>query len=444
MKVVLLAAGQSKRMKPIEDKAFVKICGKMLIEWQLDALAKAGFGDVVVVANASNMERMRSLVEMQHFASVRVVEQMDLQAGMKGAMEAAKPHVIDAEEMMVVSNNDVVEDGLWSMVNGRLNEGEKGDGFLVGYKVARYFPGGYLKIAQDGHVTSIVEKPGEGKEPSDLVNLVIHVHRDVKGFYEALDEVVPPTPAPLKGEKITPPDDLYERALQKLFDKQKKYSVLEYEGFWQAVKYPWHLLRLTEFFLEKLERKISDSAQVAKTAVINGNVILEDGVRVFDHAVINGPAYLGKNSIVGNFALVRGSSLGEKCTAGSYTEIARSLLQDEVFTHKNYIGDSVLGSNVSFGSGAVTGNLRLDEGDISVQVNGEKVDSRRNKLGLIAGDNIRVGINTSLMPGVKIGSNCMIGAELNIAQDIEEGSYVKGSGSQLDIRQNQKTVERRA
>ena len=437
MKVVLLAAGQSKRMKPIEDKAFVKICGKMLIEWQLEALAKAGFSDVVVVANKANMERMRDFVgnnekrktKNEKNLQILVVEQVDLQAGMKGAMEAAKPYVIDEGEIMVVSNNDVVEPTLWANLKSEMSKSEKG--ILVGYKVTRYFPGGYLKVGEDGFVNSIVEKPGEGNEPSDLVNLVIHVHRDVKALYKALDDA------------DSTRDDLYEQALQRLFDEQKKYSVLEYEGFWQAVKYPWHLLRLTEFFLETLERNIADSAQVAKTAVINGNVVLEEGVRVFDHAVINGPAYLGKNSIVGNFALVRGSSLGEKCTVGSYTEIARSLLQDEVFTHKNYIGDSVIGSNVSFGSGAVTGNLRLDEGDISVQVGGEKIDSRRNKLGLIAGDNIRVGINTSLMPGVKIGSNCMIGAELNIAQDIEENSYVKGTGSQLDIRQNQKEVGRR-
>lgn len=423
MKVVLLAAGQSKRMKPIEDKAFVKICGKMLIQWQLEALAKAGFDEVVVVGNKYNLVRMKEL-------GLTVVEQKNLAEGMKGAMEAAKPHVLHEEEIMVVSNNDVVEDALWANVKLK-TKNEKNNGFFVGYKVSRYFPGGYLKTDQDGFVSSIVEKPGEGNEPSDLVNLVIHVHRDVKALYKALDEA------------DSTRDDLYEQALQRLFDEQKKYSILEYDGFWQAVKYPWHLLRLTEFFLEKLERNIADSAQVAKTAVINGPVVLEEGVRVFDHAVINGPAYLGKHSIVGNFALVRGSSLGEKCTAGSYTEIARSLLQDEVFTHKNYIGDSVIGSNVSFGSGAVTGNLRLDEGDISVQVNGEKVHSRRNKLGLIAGENIRVGINTSLMPGVKIGSNCMIGAELNIAQDIEENSYVKGAGSELDIRQNQKEVGRR-
>jgi len=435
MKTILLAGGQSKRVKPIADKCFVSICGKTLIEWQVEALAKAGFQDLVIVANKGNIERMRTLAETRLIASVQggsvqVVEQTELQAGMKGAMDAAKDAVIDEEEIMVVSSNDVVEPTLWANLKSEMSKSEMG--ILVGYKVSRYFPGGYLKVGEDGFVNSIVEKPGEGNEPSDLVNLVIHVHRDVKALYKALDEA------------DSTRDDLYEQALQRLFDEQKKYSVLEYDGFWQAVKYPWHLLRLMEFYLEKLERSISGSAQIAESAVINGNVIIEEGVRVFDHSVINGPAYIGKNSIVGNFALVRGSSLGEKCVAGSYTEIARSLLQNEVFTHKNYIGDSIIGSNVSFGSGTVTGNLRLDEGDISIQVNGEKVDSRRNKLGLITGDNIRAGINTSFMPGVKIGSNCMIGAELNIAQDIEENSYVKGTGSQLDIRQNQKEVERRS
>ena len=37
-----------------------------------------------------------------------------------------------------------------------------------------YFPGGYLTL-EGGRVTSVVEKPGAGNEPSDLVNLVAHV-----------------------------------------------------------------------------------------------------------------------------------------------------------------------------------------------------------------------------------------------------------------------------
>jgi len=430
MKTILLAGGQSKRVKPIADKCFVRICGKFLIQWQLEALRDAGFDDVVIVGNRFNLEPLHSLdVEGQES---RVVEQMDLNGGMKAALEAAKEAVFGEDEIMVVSSNDLVEPTLWANVKRKIENEKNSDGFLAGYKVDKYFSGGYLEVDEEGFVHSIVEKPGEGNEPSDLVNLVVHVHRDVKGFYAALESATSDN------------DDVYEMALQQLFDEQKKYSVIPYDGFWQPVKYPWHLLDLNDYFLNRLKRSISPDAQIAETAVINGEVVIEEGVRIFDHAVINGPAYLGKGSIVGNFALVRQSSLGEKCVAGSFTEIARSLFQDEVWTHKNYIGDSVIGSNVSFGSGTVTGNLRLDEDEISVRIGEEKISSDRNKLGLITGDNIRVGINTSFMPGIKIGSNCMIGADLSVGEDIPSDSYVKAaSGGGLDVRENQKEVGRR-
>ncbi|MDP3975953.1 MAG: sugar phosphate nucleotidyltransferase [bacterium] len=437
MKTILLAAGQSKRVKPIADKCFVKICGKTLIEWQLEALKKAKFTDVVLVGNAANVKRLKELqIKGMRLA---VVEQVDLKGGMKGAMMAAKMAVIGEDAILVVSSNDVVDQELWAKVRMAVDEDDEAEGMMVGYRVSRYFPGGYLSIDSDGNVKAVLEKPGEGKEPSDLVNLVIHVHRDVKALYKALEAVK------------SRADDQYERALQKLFDTHHRYTVIPYDGFWQAVKYPWNFLRLNEFFLGQLKKSISPKSTVAKTAVINGPVVIEAGVKVFDHAVINGPAYIGKDSIVGNHALVRQSSLGERCVAGSYTEVARSLLQNEVWTHKNYLGDSVIGSNVSFGSGTVTGNLRLDEADIWMQIDGDKVNSRTNKLGLICGDDVRVGINTSFMPGVKVGRNCMIGAELSVGQDIPEGSYVKkgnastgsASPSGLEVRENERVVGRR-
>jgi len=430
MKTILLAAGQSKRVKPIQDKCFIKICGKALIEWQLMSLRSAGFQDIVIVGNAANLERLGQLA--MEGMSLQVVEQTALDRGMLGAMEAAKTSVLEEDAIMVVSSNDVIQSQLWQQLRGKINSDAQSDGFLVGYKVQRYFPGGYLSLDEQGFVQSIVEKPGEGNEPSDLVNLVIHVHRDVKGLYAALETV------------SSDQDDLYEQALQKLFGEQKKYSIIPYDGFWQAVKYPWHFLRLNEYFLNNIEREISRKAEIASTAIINGNVVIEEGVRIFDNVVINGPAYIGKNSIIGNFALVRGSSLGEKCVVGSFTEVARSLLQDEVWTHKNYVGDSIIGSNVSFGSGTVTGNLRLDEGEITVNVKEDLINTRKNKLGLITGDNIRTGINTSFMPGVKIGSNCMIGAELNIDRDIPDNSFVKKApDGAIEVRENQKAVGRR-
>jgi N-acetyl-alpha-D-muramate 1-phosphate uridylyltransferase len=51
MKAILLAAGRGERMRPLTDatpKPLLPVRGKALIEWQLEALARAGVSDVVV------------------------------------------------------------------------------------------------------------------------------------------------------------------------------------------------------------------------------------------------------------------------------------------------------------------------------------------------------------------------------------------------------------
>jgi len=124
---------------------------------------------------------------------------------------------------------------------------------------------------------------------------------------------------------------------------------------------------------------------------------------------------------------------------GFNSEIARSYIQNDVWTHTNYVGDSVIGNNVSFGAGSVTGNLRLDEEVISMNVQGEKIDTKLIKLGTVTGNNIRIGVGTCLMPGITIGSDCMIGSNLTIDQDIPNNSFVKGENT-LAIKENTKTI----
>ena len=56
-------------------------------------------------------------------------------------------------------------------------------------------------------------------------------------------------------------------------------------------------------------------------------------------------------------------------------------------------------------------------------VEGERVESVR-KLGVIMGDNVKTGIQVSFMPGVKVGSNCWIGASCLINRDVESNTFV--------------------
>ncbi|MBT4916832.1 hypothetical protein HON58_00145, partial [Candidatus Peregrinibacteria bacterium] len=302
------------------------------------------------------------------------------------------------------------------------------DSYILGKKVDEYFPGGYLEVDGNGLISGIVEKPEPGSEPSDLVNLVVHYHKHASKLIEYLE----------KAESES--DDLYEVTLDKLIKDGVKMEAVEYDGFWQPIKFPWHVHEVFRYFFDKVGKSISPDAEVAESATIKGHVVIESGAKIFDNAVINGPAYIGKGSIVANNALVRDSHLGANCVIGYSTEVARSFLGHDVWTHSNYIGDSVIGNNVSFGAGTVTGNLRLDEKNICVELDGQKVDSGVNKFGLVTGDNVRAGVNTSFMPGIKIGADSFIGAGIVVAENIPEKSFVRGS-FELKISENKIEID---
>lgn len=419
MKVLVLAAGRSNRMKPVSDKNFLNFLGKPLIAWQVEMIEKAGFDEIIVVGGSHNIERLSETLP-----NVKVVEQKNLDEGMRGAVLAGKD-LIGNEPVLIFSSNDVVEQSAFELIKDNIDDNI--DGLLLGKKVTEYFPGGYLKVDETGMVSSIVEKPGEGNEPSDMVNLVVHWYKDYQKVVSALQAT------------SSDSDDVYEVALDGMIKSGSKIKAVSYDGIWQPIKFPWHIHAVFKYLFSVTEKSIAKSAQISDKATIKGEVIIGENVRIFEGAVINGPVYIGNNCVVANNSLVRDSHIGDNCVIGFNTEVARSYLSNKIWTHSNYLGDSVIGDNVSFGAGTVTGNLRLDEDNISINVNGNKIDTKTNKIGLITGNNIRFGINVSLMPGVKVGSNSIIGAGIVIAQDIEDNSFVRGS-IDIKISENKKNI----
>lgn len=426
MKVVLLAAGRSLRMQPVPDKNFLNFVGMPLVRRQIGALIRASFKEILVIGGNHNLPALRKLIKEIKGACITLREQKDLSAGMAGALISAAGWIKN-DPFLVVSSNDVCDPKVFDLVHEHIRPCE---GLLVAQKVKTYFPGGYLKVTPRGVITKIIEKPAKGKEPSKLVNIVIHYHPQPKALIDELKK------------SASGRDDRYERALQTLFDKKIIYRALPFSGFWQPVKYPWHVIKLMNYFLEKIEQGKGKNVKIAESAKINGNVYLADNVRVLENAVIQGPAYIGENSIVATNALVRQSHIGKNCVIGFGSEIARSYVGDSVWTHTNYVGDSIIGNDVSFGAGTVIGNLRLDEKNIFVRVNGDKIDCGSAKFGLVMGDHVRVGVNTSFMPGVKIGSNSFIGAGIVVAQDVPEGSFVRGDWK-LKITENSEKISPR-
>ncbi len=424
MQVILLAAGQSTRLEPIEDKNLLQFGGKTLIEHRVAALKKAKIRDIVVVGGAHNLGRLKKV--LRGFKNVVVAEQKKLEDGMAGGVLAGAD-VVKHKNIMVLSTNDVFEDVLFEKALQAAKAAE--DGVIVGKRMMSYFPGGYLSVDKKGNLTGVVEKPGAGKEPSDMVNMVLHIYNDFPSFISQLKAV--------KGKA----DGRYEKALDQYIKKGKaRLKVLKYNGYWQPIKFPWHILRVMEHFLDRQEAKIDRSAKISKTAVVGDNVYIGKGVKVMEHAVIHGPAYIGDGCVIANNSLVRGSMLGDNSVVGFSTEVARSYLNHDVWTHTNYVGDSVVDHNVSFGAGTVLGNLRFDEENVKVNIKNAKEDTGTPKFGAIIGSGVRFGINASTNPGVKIGRNSFVGGNVLVEKDLP-GDKMVLLDQKLKIVSNKKAAD---
>ncbi len=417
MLAILIVAGQSKRFWPLAEKVLFPIAGTTLLTEQIERLQRAGIKKIMIVGGSHNIAELKKL-----FPALQILQQEDIKLGMRGALLSALPHCGN-QQIMIVSGNDIIDSSAYADLMKRAKALKHG-GLILARKVTNYFPGGYLTV-KGKRITGIIEKPGAGKEPSNLMNIVAHVHAEPMELLAALRKVKPTK------------DDGYEVALQMLFASHP-YEAIPYEGLWQAVKYPWHLLSLLEILLPKNKKpKIHASAKIHRTAVIEGPVSIGRNVKVFAHATVMGPCTIGDDTIIANNALVRGSSVGKRCVIGYNTEIARSVLGDDVWTHSSYLGDSILGHNISLGAGTTTGNLRLDEAEISSLVQGESVSTGLGKFGAVIGSGCKTGIHTCFSPGVKIGVHSFIHSATLVTHDIPDDSFVKmGSKEKLVIRPN--------
>ncbi len=414
MKALLLLGGKSKRFWPLKEKPLFPICGKALLTHQIERLLKGGIHDIAFVGSKDNIETISSL-----YPEYTTFTQDPSLPGMSGALMSALPHIAD-EPLLIVGGNDFFDPSAFKSL---ISAFQGNDGALLAQRVSHYFPGGYLDISNN-KIVGIVEKPGEGNEPSDFVNIVAHVHNSPNLLLSTLKK------------QDLQSDDAYEKALDTLFSSHTFVPAL-YEGDWQAVKYPWHLLDLLPLLLkEQTEPFIHPSATIHESAVIDGPVYISEGCKVFAHATLKGPCYIGPKSIVANNALLRNSSLGENCIVGYATEIKESACCNNVWTHMTYIGDSIIGENVSFGAGSITGNLRLDEKEVLSMVSGEKVSTHRSKCGLVVGENCRFGIHVSTNPGIKVGGGSFVATASTIGEDVPANSFVCMKGGEMVVREN--------
>src|SRR3989338_1222657 len=413
--ILLLAGGDSTRFWPLENKLFFSFLGKPLILFQIEELLK--YSELVtVVANKSNSTTIKRLIDNVNLKPVQILVQKEDYPGMAGAVFSAKNHI--KGEVLIVNGSDLIDYSIIPKLSLLINQENKL--ILVGKKINEYFPGGYFKFDDNKKVIEIVEKPGKDKLPSSIAKLVFDYFADINILLNHFSQIK------------TKNDDFYELAVNKLLSDDLKQSYFLYDSYWFGLKYPWQVLMMMKNFLLTIkESKISTTAIVSKDAIIVGPVVVGNNVKIGDFCKIVGPAFINDNSVIGDYSMVRESQIGQDCLIGSCTEVARSYIGNNVFLHRNYIGNSVFDNDVMFGAQAVTGNLKFDGEKILSEVSEERVDTNMNKLGVIVGNLSKVGVNSTILPGMKIGKKTWIGPGEIVKYDIDDKTYL-ANGEEKD------------
>jgi len=413
--ILVLAGGDSTRFWPLENKLFFGFLNKPLILHQIERLLK--YGDLVtIVANRSNATAIKRLIDNSEIKGVQIIIQKDDYDGMAGAVWSVKNHL--KGEVLIINGSDLIDYSIILKLYPLIDQGNKL--IMVGKQFSEYFPGGYFKFddnlpagRQGKKIIEVIEKPNKDKRPSSVVKLVFDYYSDIDELLKYFSEV--------KTQK----DDLYEIVINKILSSDLKQAFLNYDSYWFGLKYPWHVLSMMKNFLSSInEKNISSKTEISEKSLIIGPVIIGENVKIGAFSKIVGPAFIGDNTVIGDYVLIRESQIGEDCLIGSFSEVARTCIGNNVLLHRNYVGDSVLDNDVMFGAQAVTGNLKFDGEKILSDINEEKVDTNMNKLGAIIGNLSKIGVNSTIFPGVKIGKKSWIGPGEKVKYDIENKTYL--------------------
>ena len=120
-------------------------------------------------------------------------------------------------------------------------------------------------------------------------------------------------------------------------------------------------------------------------------------------AIVKRPAIIGARCFVAATSYLRGGVfLDEDCIIGPGAELKSSFMfKGSKLAHLNFVGDSILGSDVNIEAGAIIANFRneLDEKSIRITYKGAVIDTGVDKFGALLGDHSRIGANAVIAPG---------------------------------------------
>lgn len=161
---------------------------------------------------------------------------------------------------------------------------------------------------------------------------------------------------------------------------------------------------------------LGDRVKIGANSVLR-NVKVADGAIIKENCVIE-DAVIEADCSVGPFARIRpGTHLAKNALVGNFVEIKKSVIgHGSKVSHLSYIGDALLGQHVNVGAGTITCNY-------------DGVNKNTTKIG----DNAFIGSNTSLVAPINIGENATIGAGSTVTKEVPPNNLTVARTKQVTI-----------
>jgi len=427
IQVVILAAGQGKRMHSRLPKVLHTLGGKSLLQRVVDtAQTIAKTTQPIVIYGHEGEQVLASFAE----TSLKFVEQKE-QSGTGHAVEQALPHIKETDRVLVLYG-DVPLISTATLQRLITTTPEHAIGIVTAYLKD---PAGYGRIKRndENHVVAIVEEKDASEKERRITEVNTGIYlvpannlqqwlprlqpKNAQGEYyltdiiaEAVLEDMPiVTVQPEHKDEIRGVNDRLQLAhLERSFQRSQAYQLMK-----QGV---------TLIDPERLDVRgdltIGRDVQIDVNVIFEGRVIIGDECKIGPNCVLKN-VVLGRGSEVRANSVIDGAEIGEECTIGpfarlrpetvlakaahigNFVEIKKSTIgAGSKVNHLSYVGDTDIGQRVNVGAGTITCNY-----------------DGVNKHKTVIGDDAFIGSCTQLVAPVKVGEGATIGAGSTITED---------------------------
>ncbi|PDT55106.1 MULTISPECIES: bifunctional UDP-N-acetylglucosamine diphosphorylase/glucosamine-1-phosphate N-acetyltransferase GlmU [Sinorhizobium] len=421
---IILAAGESTRMKSAMSKVLHPVAGRPMIAHVVDALASASISDVALVvgrdAEAVSAAASTRAVQVSSFLQK---ERLGTAHAVLAAREAIEKGYDDV--LVVFGDTPLITAAPLKAARERLAQGN--DVVVIGFETAD--PTGYGRlIVENGELLAIREH----KDATEEERRITYCNGGLMAISggEALDLLARIGNANVKGEYYL--TDLVEivrsiggRAIaveapeEELTGCNTRAELAYIERLWQQRRR--HELMLAGVSMIAPETVfLAWDTELAQDVLVEPNVVFGPGVRVDSGAVIHAfshveGAHVRAGATVGPFARLRpGADLGPKSKVGNFCEVKKAEIgAGAKVNHLTYIGDAVVGAGSNIGAGTITCNY-------------DGVNKHLTRIG----ENTFIGSNSSLVAPVAIGDGALVASGSVITENVPADAVAFGRARQ--------------